>query len=194
MCSIPDPFRWLDQSESAHACIRQTAGQSMFQPVIEQYMSENEHAVKYHFAESGVPMTLPNCLDAEVDTQSPCADELPEGIAQSLREDCQSVRRSHCRQWLVTIGAMKPLRWWRYCCSQATLMVGSTDLRAAEQQCWITDSKCDRRHDESEAGAGYRFFTTKDGQTYPRIHVVVQQSDRRILTDTDRRASFLLPA
>ena len=45
----------------------------MFQPfAIEQYMSENEHAVKFHFAESGVhPLTFAELFElAEVDTQS----------------------------------------------------------------------------------------------------------------------------
>jgi hypothetical protein len=65
---------------------------SLFQPfAIEQYMSENEHAVKYHFAESGVhPLTYAELFElASIDTDSLFATlvDYPQvnGI-QSLRE------------------------------------------------------------------------------------------------------------
>ena len=84
----------------------------MFQPfAIEQYMSENEHAVKYHFAESGVhPLTFAELFElAEVDTQSLFATlvDYPQvnGL-QSLREKIASLYAgATADNVLVTIGA-----------------------------------------------------------------------------------------
>lgn len=83
-----------------------------FQPfAIEQYMSENEHAVKYHFAESGVhPLTYAELFDlADIDTDLLFATlvDYPQvnGI-QSLREKIATMYKgSAAENILVTIGA-----------------------------------------------------------------------------------------
>ncbi len=98
---------------------------SMFQPfAIEQYMSENEHAVKYHFAESGVhPLTFKQLFElAEVDTQSLFATliDYPQvnGL-HSLREKIANMYiGATADNVLVTIGA-----------SEANTLVAATILQ-----------------------------------------------------------------
>ena len=100
----------------------------MFQPfAIEQYMSENEHSVKYHFAESGVhPLTFAELFDlAEVDTPSLFATlvDYPQvnGL-QSLREKIAGLyTEATAENVLVTIGA-----------SEANTLVAATLLQPGD--------------------------------------------------------------
>ena len=100
----------------------------MFQPfAIEQYMSENEHSVKYHFAESGVhPLTFAELFElAEVDTPSLWATlvDYPQvnGL-RSLREKIASLYTgATADNVLVTIGA-----------SEANTLVAATLLQAGD--------------------------------------------------------------
>ena len=100
----------------------------MFQPfAIEQYMSENEHSVKYHFAESGVhPLTFAELFElAEVDTLSLFATlvDYPQvnGL-QSLREKIASLYTgATAENVLVTIGA-----------SEANTLVAATLLQPGD--------------------------------------------------------------
>lgn len=99
-----------------------------FQPfAIEQYMSENEHAVKYHFAESGVhPLTYAELFElAEIDTHSLFATlvDYPQvnGI-QSLREKISTMYAgTTAENILVTIGA-----------SEANTLVAATMLNPGD--------------------------------------------------------------
>ena len=100
----------------------------MFQPfAIEQYMSENEHSVKYHFAESGVhPLTFAELFElTEVDTPSLFATlvDYPQvnGL-QSLREKIASLYTgATADNVLVTIGA-----------SEANTLVAATLLQSGD--------------------------------------------------------------
>ncbi len=100
----------------------------MFQPfAIEQYMSENEHSVKYHFAESGVhPLTFAELFElAEVDTPSLFATlvDYPQvnGL-QSLREKIARLYTgATAENVLVTIGA-----------SEANTLVAATLLQPGD--------------------------------------------------------------
>ena len=100
----------------------------MFQPfAIEQYMSENEHSVKYHFAESGVhPLTFAELFElAEVDTPSLFATlvDYPQvnGL-QSLREKIAGLYTgATAENVLVTIGA-----------SEANTLVAATLLQPGD--------------------------------------------------------------
>ena len=100
----------------------------MFQPfAIEQYMSENEHSVKYHFAESGVhPLTFAELFElAKVDTPSLFATlvDYPQvnGL-QSLREKIASLYTgATAENVLVTIGA-----------SEANTLVAATLLQPGD--------------------------------------------------------------
>ena len=100
----------------------------MFQPfAIEQYMSENEHSVKYHFAESGVhPLTFAELFDlAEVDTPSLFATlvDYPQvnGL-KSLREKIAGLyTEATAENVLVTIGA-----------SEANTLVAATLLQPGD--------------------------------------------------------------
>ena len=100
----------------------------MFQPfAIEQYMSENEHSVKYHFAESGVhPLTFAELFElAEVDTPSLWATlvDYPQvnGL-RSLREKIASLYKgATADNVLVTIGA-----------SEANTLVAATLLQSGD--------------------------------------------------------------
>ena len=101
---------------------------SLFQPfAIEQYMSENEHAVKYHFAESGVhPLTYAELFElASIDTDSLFATlvDYPQvnGI-QSLREKIATMYEgTTAENILVTIGA-----------SEANTLVAATMLNPGD--------------------------------------------------------------
>jgi len=100
----------------------------MFLPfAIEQYMSENEHSVKYHFAESGVhPLTFAELFElAEVDTPSLFATlvDYPQvnGL-RSLREKIASLyTEATADNVLVTIGA-----------SEANTLVAATLLQPGD--------------------------------------------------------------
>jgi len=100
----------------------------MFQPfAIEQYMSENEHSVKYHFAESGVhPLTFAELFElAEVDTPSLWATlvDYPQvnGL-RSLREKIASLYTgATADNVLVTVGA-----------SEANTLVAATLLQPGD--------------------------------------------------------------
>ena len=100
----------------------------MFQPfAIEQYMSENENSVKYHFAESGVrPLTFAELFElAEVDTPSLFATlvDYPQvnGL-QSLREKIAGLYTgATAKNVLVTIGA-----------SEANALVAATLLQPGD--------------------------------------------------------------
>ena len=100
----------------------------MFQPfAIEQYMSENEHSVKYHFAESGVhPLTFAELFElAEVDTPSLFATQVDypqvNGL-ESLREKIAGLYTgATVENVLVTIGA-----------SEANTLVAATLLQPGD--------------------------------------------------------------
>jgi aspartate/methionine/tyrosine aminotransferase len=99
-----------------------------FQPfAIEQYMSENEHAVEYHFAESGVhPLTYAELFElANINTDSLFATlvDYPQvnGI-QSLREKIATMYDgTTAENILVTIGA-----------SEANTLVAATMLNPGD--------------------------------------------------------------
>ena len=100
----------------------------MFQPfAIEQYMSENEHSVKYHFAESGVhPLTFAELFElAEVDTPSlwtTLVDYPQVNGLRSLREKIASLYTgATADNVLVTIGA-----------SEANTLVAATLLQSGD--------------------------------------------------------------
>jgi len=100
----------------------------MFQPfAIEQYMSENEHSVKYHFAESGVhPLTFAELFElAEVDTPSlwdTLVDYPQVNGLRSLREKIASLYTgATADNVLVTVGA-----------SEANTLVAATLLQPGD--------------------------------------------------------------
>ena len=100
----------------------------MFLPfAIEQYMSENEHSVKYHFAESGVhPLTFAELFElAEVDTPSlfsTLVDYPQVNGLRSLREKIASLYTgATADNVLVTVGA-----------SEANTLVAATLLQPGD--------------------------------------------------------------
>ena len=101
---------------------------SVFQPfAIEQYMSENENAVEYHFAESGVhPLTFAQLFElAEVDTQSLFATLVDYPQVNGLLSLREKIARMYtgatADNVLVTIGA-----------SEANTLVAATLLRPGD--------------------------------------------------------------
>ena len=172
----------------------------MFQPfAIEQYMSENEHAVKFHFAESGVhPLTFAELFElAEVDTQSLFATRVDypqvNGL-QSLREKIASLYEgATADNVLVTIGASEA----NTLVAASLLQSGDNIIRFRPTYEQLSGNAVNLGFEvrtvdmmESEAWALDTDSLQQKTDKHTRIIHVVNPNNPtgRILTDTDRQA------